>query len=812
MPDSNLYRTTIWTSARGNGPAMSNSKVAKLINQPEQLIKVACALRVKYRRSEKVRLQPFQVGFHPRNRGGAELSGIRCLDLTKLLVKQGYDDEEADCGGVVVESGPVSMVMDHNVAACAGDPRLMSTVDGQILMYGSLAHSHLNQVLKNIRGGMLIALEERMDLQHLIVDGRISLALLAQHDATFARFVRDGLLMDVLSADLDVEEPEGAEIISAACNVKNSASLIPHEMEGIVLTSTYCSKSSDVAGAVAYDTLRDKLAQSMPHIANDPDFICIFKFVIEVGAGGSNHINFLNQFVGRFVDPKKRHLRLASFSVVSELPATAVHLKIALLICAYTREPTHMYCDGPSRPLWKKITAKHWELLEHAQQLLFFFSEKKQHVLAKLDTYRLVKFKGLLYKDVADCFTNASEKKGKEHMKMLLKEVAFNNRVKFCRLCPEDECKDMPAGFLPEHTPYYANRGPCMCPTTTVTASGVCATCGNCGHGDGPSSSSGSPAVVAKKTTLEAVVNAFDKDGKIISLQQEVVPKKEGTIDWTRWGNDVEVAKRAGVIALRAVAYSVCAQMWQQQNQPIGQAPTAKEKHIQIVKPVKEGGNGKCGKFTVQAVEDIEEGNLLLVPYIAAVEKLCYSKSIHPDAIVVMVQEQAVEVDHTVNVEGEGITDAKGKKVKSLKHTERIKNAQVTYSVSPDCSLRSDAEVKEKGGKDIVSRCPFWACKRSSKETEWNCDLFYVQSNSVVIHKWQGLKIKQHMRPDSCATNVDVPVLVNTRKIPKGTEVVLKCDPPAPPKKQDANKNKRTWETDAKRMQPPKAPVKKAKV
>jgi len=201
-----------------------------------------------------------------------------------------------------------------------------------------------------------------------------------------------------------------------------------------------------------------------------------------------------------------------------------------------------------------------------------------------------------------------------------------------------------------------------MCPTTTITASGVCATCGNCGHGDGPSSSSGSPAVVATKTTLEAVVNAFDKDGKIISLQQEVVPKKEGTIDWTRWGNDVEVAKRARVIGLRAVAYSVCAQMWQQQNQPIGQAPTAKEKHIQIVKPVKEGGNGKCGKFTVQAVEDIEEGNLLLVPYIAAVEKLCYSKSIHPDAIVVMVQEQAVEVDHTVNVEGEGITDAKGKK------------------------------------------------------------------------------------------------------------------------------------------------------
>jgi hypothetical protein len=214
----------------------------------------------------------------------------------------------------------------------------------------------------------------------------------------------------------------------------------------------------------------------------------------------------------------------------------------------------------------------------------------------------------------------------------------------------------------------------------------------------------------------------------------------------------------------------------------------------------------------VKAVEDIEEMNLLLVPYMAGVERLCYSKSVHPDAIAVMVQEQSLEVDHNINVEGEGITDASRKIVKSLQQIARIKNAQVTYSVSPDICLRSDAEMKDKGGKVIVSRCPFRACKRSSEETDWNCELFYVQSNHVVIHKWNSLKIKQHMRPDSCATNVDVPVLVNTRKIPKGTEVVLKCDPPPPPKKQDANKNKRTWETDAKRMQPPKASVKKAKL
>ena len=282
---------------------------------------------------------------------------------------------------------------------------------------------------------MTLSVEERAELQHVVgTCGTFQLALLAVHDIVFERYATEGLLFDVLAADMDVEEPEGAEIISAASNIKNSMSSIPHEMEAISLTSKYCSKSSEVAGAVAFDSLREKLALSTPTIADVPDFINIFKFIVEVGAEAYNHIRFLSQFVGKFVDPKKRRLRLASFSVVTELPAEAVHLKITLLILAYTREPTHAYCDGPSRPLWKAIIAKHRELLEHAQQLLFFFSEKKKDDLAKVDTYQLVKFKGLLYRDVADCFSTATVTKGKEHMKFLLKDVGFRNRVKFCRL------------------------------------------------------------------------------------------------------------------------------------------------------------------------------------------------------------------------------------------------------------------------------------------------------------------------------------------------------------------------------------------
>ena len=102
-----------------------------------------------------------------RNRGGANLSGLRVLKLIDLLI-QGFDGEEADCGGIVVESA--SMVMDHNVNACSGDPLLLATVDGKSLQFGSLAHSHLNQVLKNICDGLAF---EEVDSDELKATSRL---------------------------------------------------------------------------------------------------------------------------------------------------------------------------------------------------------------------------------------------------------------------------------------------------------------------------------------------------------------------------------------------------------------------------------------------------------------------------------------------------------------------------------------------------------------------------------------------------------------------------------------------------------------
>ena len=87
----------------------------------KQVIKMACIYRQKYRMGPKVRLQPFMLGCHPKNRGGVKLSGLQVTKLLIELLERGFDSEEADCGGIVIES-KMSMVMDYNVAACDGDP------------------------------------------------------------------------------------------------------------------------------------------------------------------------------------------------------------------------------------------------------------------------------------------------------------------------------------------------------------------------------------------------------------------------------------------------------------------------------------------------------------------------------------------------------------------------------------------------------------------------------------------------------------------------------------------------------------------
>ena len=117
-----------------------------------RLVRVAAAYRLKYRISDaRMRIAPQHVGFHPKNRGGEPPCGERCEGLFGDIFKSGFDPEEADCGGVLVQERPGQQAVHvFNVKACEGSAKLSAPVGGMSLTYGSLAHGHLSQVFKNV--------------------------------------------------------------------------------------------------------------------------------------------------------------------------------------------------------------------------------------------------------------------------------------------------------------------------------------------------------------------------------------------------------------------------------------------------------------------------------------------------------------------------------------------------------------------------------------------------------------------------------------------------------------------------------------
>ena len=251
------------------------------------------------------------------------------------------------------------------------------------------------------------------------------------------------------------------------------------------------------------------------------------------------------------------------------------------------------------------------------------------------------------------------------------------------------------------------------------------------------SASSGSGADVVRKASIAQ----FDANGKLIARDEDEKPTPPAeVINWKKWQTDSEVKDRVNHGLVTSAAYTAWSNLW------FG-APAVKA--VEVVKATEHNiGKAKPTRpWIVTTLEDLEPQSLLMVPYIAGLEKLQNKRMLNPDAIVVTVQV--------------------GEKIETL-------------WVVPDFSNKTDEQVAELMGDKAFannSRSTFWACRRSSKEGDWNCELVDMKTSVTVCTQWNcvsGLGLS----PTATATVVTVPVLVNTRKIPKAGEIVLKCDPP----------------------------------
>ena len=170
----------------------------------------AAALRGKYF-VKKARVPPEVIAFHPSNRGGQAPNGERCVALLKRILRNGYDPTEGDHEGILVQEAPGgSDIQTFNDRALQGDPLLTPSIEGVSATYGTLSHSHLNQVFKSILGKMPLGVPEISTR-----DGRACLEVLRSKDPKMAEACEEGLLWEILSHRITKEE---CEIIEAAAN------------------------------------------------------------------------------------------------------------------------------------------------------------------------------------------------------------------------------------------------------------------------------------------------------------------------------------------------------------------------------------------------------------------------------------------------------------------------------------------------------------------------------------------------------------------------------------------------------------------
>ena len=342
------------------------------------LIRRAAGLRIKYRtRDVLVRLPLDQVGFHPKNRDGQPPNGERCCQLTDDIVRLGFDRDEADAGGVCVEQKPGTFtIAAFNLKACELD-LYHATPKDEFICFGSLSHSHHHQVLKNIRAGMKGTTKSIVDQ-----NGNYSLALLRAADLTFALVVDTGLLWEVLSWKMDVEEPDACSIIQAAMNAKGALFMLQHEMQAFArlccLASAIAEQrlaSTSVANSIV-EVARRQLRQTLPQYADDEGFLHMYRFVVDLGASNEVFCQDLLEFHQQWVNPEVRRIRLSVFGIMNLLPLHMPHLRVAGIKHVYsceTRFLKHGFCDNLSVKQVRDALQKHSATAEFAELVMNWF-------------------------------------------------------------------------------------------------------------------------------------------------------------------------------------------------------------------------------------------------------------------------------------------------------------------------------------------------------------------------------------------------------------------------------------------------------
>ena len=205
------------------------------------LIVAAMAYRVKYRKvnsagqAKKILLRTENLGVHMKNRGGVYPAGITCKGLCVDVLPAGFVKEEVNHACVAVEETPVDEIIrsrgadmvsayTFNAENSSKDDLLSTCFQAPYddVRHMLLSHNHMMLVMRAFltQAKWDLPADEGKNIIYCDSDGRLSLTAVAEctNGRELAEVIAEGLQAEVLSWQMDVEEPTAASIISQAMN------------------------------------------------------------------------------------------------------------------------------------------------------------------------------------------------------------------------------------------------------------------------------------------------------------------------------------------------------------------------------------------------------------------------------------------------------------------------------------------------------------------------------------------------------------------------------------------------------------------
>ena len=150
--------------------------------------------------------------------------------------------------------------------------------------------------------------------------------------------------------------------------------------------------ANQVEGGASFDyqIIKERVRHQLDVFVDEPEFQDFFNAIIHLGCDNAPFLPDLVDFASKFVDPKRRQLRMTAFVDVNKFGDNLPRYKIATLKRCLRRKPNYGFCPSPEGCLG--VAGKDVAVHNVERLLQYFHVECKDALAALGDGYKRAQF------------------------------------------------------------------------------------------------------------------------------------------------------------------------------------------------------------------------------------------------------------------------------------------------------------------------------------------------------------------------------------------------------------------------------------